>query len=90
MSLKALKTIRYVDHAKLFDKGGLLLARESLCKTISRHRICCSLKYAKLSSLYFLLDLVLVNINILYLSIKLVRALSSNANCLLIVTENSR
>jgi hypothetical protein len=68
----------------------VLLLRQDLCYTISRHLVCRPLLYVEAVLLYLLADLVLVDINVFKLSTKLILFLCNYTYSLLVVILNNR
>lgn len=68
----------------------MLLVRSYLYYTICRHLICRLPLYIEAVLLNLLADLILVNINILKLSSKLILLLYNNSNSLLVVILDNR
>jgi hypothetical protein len=71
-------------------KLNLLLTQKHLRNTISRHLVCRLLVYIEAILLNLLADLVLVDINVLKLSAKLVYLFCNYAYSLLVVTLDNR
>jgi hypothetical protein len=71
-------------------KLNILLTRNHLCYTVSGHLVCRLLVYVEAILLDLLANLVLVDINVLKLSAKLVYLFCNYAYSLLVVTLDNR
>jgi hypothetical protein len=74
----------------LLYKLNILLTRKYLCYAVGGHLVCRLLVYVEAILLNLLADLVLVDINVLKLSAKLIYFFCNYAYSLLVVTLDNR